>query len=162
MKSVLVDGYGNKGLENGDCPPRSIEIPSHLQSKVDEIWFDPAMSIQKKHEEVCLLLRINRFFPDTSYKSYAVCATKLSFFSETKKVGSCGGWYECAYCHLYISIKPPGNACPQCKRSGLTNYDKKPEPLEVDWGKYYVGMEDKDRMPYLSEYKSNWFKESGH
>lgn len=161
MKSVLVDGYGNNFI--GDCPPRSIEIPSHLQSKVDEIWFDPAQTLQRKHEEICLLLRINRFFPDTSYKSYAVCATKLSLFSETTKVGTVGGWYECAYCHLYISIKPAGNACPQCKRSGLTNYDKNPVE-EIDWGKYYIGIgkEDKDRMPEYRpmEYKSNWFKAS--
>jgi hypothetical protein len=45
---------------------------------------------------------------------------------------------------MYISVKPPGNACPQCKRSGLTNYDKKPEnwgksPIEsMDWSKYYA------------------------
>jgi hypothetical protein len=143
MKSVLVDGYGNKGLNNGDCAPRSIEIPSHLQGKVDEIWFDPIQSLERKHEEICLLLRINRFYPDTSYKSYAICATKLTLFSETAKIGTIGGWYECAYCHLYISIKPQGNACPQCKRSGLTNYDKKSER------ETYIGMEDKDRY---------WFK----
>lgn len=149
MKSVLVDAY-NK------ADRKSIEIPSHLQGKVDEIWFDPALSLQRKHEEICLLLRINRFFPDTSYKSYAVCATKLSLFSDTTKVGTVGGWHECAYCHLYISVKPAGNACPQCKRQGLTNYDKKPEPLiGVDWSKYYGG-DDKDR-PYFN---SNWFKDA--
>lgn len=135
MKSVLVDGYGK-----GNCPAKSVDIPSHLQSKVDEIWYDSGKSQRIKHEEICFLLKINRFYPEPSYKSYAVRATRLSFFNETTKVGTMGGWHECAYCHLYISVKPQGNSCPQCKRIGLTNYGEKKLDLPcsppLDWFDY--------------------------
>jgi len=117
MKSVLVDKYGKENFWPG------LDIPSHLQAKVDEIWYDSNKAQRVKHEEICFLLKINRFYPEPSYKSYAVRATRLSVFNETTKVRTIGGWYECAYCHLYISVKPQGNSCPQCKRIGLTNYD---------------------------------------